>query len=81
MQLSVRTGFQSDRVLNIFNMVNGHFRDENTILHLMYEKEIWSDYKYEQNCILQCLKIMNICYFDPFHMTDPFYSYIYVLVH
>ena len=34
MHFSVRTVLQSGRVLNIFNF--GHFRDINTILHLMY---------------------------------------------
>ena len=44
MHFSIRTVFQSERVLNSFNMV---ILGINTILHLMYEEQIWSDYKYE----------------------------------
>ena len=56
MHFSVRTVFQSERVVNIFNY--GHFRDENTILHLMYAEQIWSDNKYEHYIFLQCLKMI-----------------------
>ena len=47
MSFSVRTMFQSDRVLNSLNMVNGYFKDAITILNLMFKEQIWLDCKYK----------------------------------
>ena len=38
----------------------------------MYEEKICSYYKYKHLIFLQCLKKMNIRYFNPFRLTDPF---------